>query len=300
MTVQDLAEIDVKFYLKYARELVDAGLWEVMDSSAMAEYLGISSTNSRQNLDKFSTESRQNLDKLPKLDWRLAEVIKKSKHFSDTDDIRGFRLKSWDSWNQPINKLVEAKKRGRKPKSETVNEVENTLTGDPDDASLKSSKSNTTAKAVVKNIFDGRAPAERESPTAVTQSITEALFTEWWTAYPRKVGKAAAKKAFEKALKKIEWPELHSAVIRFSADPNLPTDKNFIPHPSTWLNEGRWDDEPLPPRYSQPIKKSQTQRAQEILSQPNPAEINPPLPEKSFDSYLEEFGRGQLMIGAST
>jgi hypothetical protein len=36
-------------------------------------------------------------------------------------------------------------------------------------------------------------------------------------------------------------------VRRYADDANLP-EKQFIPYPSKWLREGRWDDEPLPER----------------------------------------------------
>ena len=64
-------------------------------------------------------------------------------------------------------------------------------------------------------------------------------FTQWWAAYPRKVGKDAARKAYAAALKRAATADLLAGLkrARFSADPQ------FIPHPSTWLNAGRWQDE---------------------------------------------------------
>lgn len=73
-------------------------------------------------------------------------------------------------------------------------------------------------------------------------------FDQWWSHYPRKVGKQAAVKAYRKAQQTTDPETLLAAVSAFRDDPNLPVDKNFIPHPATWLNEGRWDDEPLPAR----------------------------------------------------
>lgn len=72
-------------------------------------------------------------------------------------------------------------------------------------------------------------------------------FAEFYLIYPRKVGREAARKAFEKAVKATTPEAVIEGARRFAADPNLP-DKQFIPHPATWLNAGRWDDEPLPPR----------------------------------------------------
>ncbi len=73
-------------------------------------------------------------------------------------------------------------------------------------------------------------------------------FDAFWDAYPRHVGKLDARHAWDRAVKRVKPKVLIDGATRFANDPNLPLDKNFIPHPSTWLNQGRWDDEPLPPR----------------------------------------------------
>lgn len=76
---------------------------------------------------------------------------------------------------------------------------------------------------------------------------TVSLFEQFWDWYPRKVGKEAAKKAWDKARTKTDQQNILDGIERYRLDPNLPA-KEFIPHPATWLNEGRWDDEPLPIR----------------------------------------------------
>lgn len=84
-------------------------------------------------------------------------------------------------------------------------------------------------------------------------------WTEFWEIYPRHVGVADAKKAFVKA-----WTKHGQKVIdgarRFAQDPNLPAEKQYIPHPSTWLNQERWDDEPLPERKLSPEELAEKQK----------------------------------------
>lgn len=79
---------------------------------------------------------------------------------------------------------------------------------------------------------------------------TVSRFDQFWEWYPRKVGKEAAKKAWDKARTKTDQQNILDGIERYRLDPNLPA-KEFIPHPATWLNEGRWDDEPLPIRGQQ-------------------------------------------------
>ena len=64
-------------------------------------------------------------------------------------------------------------------------------------------------------------------------------FEAFWKVYPRRVSKGAAYKAWVsqncepiaaeiiKAVKKADWAD----------------EKQYIPHPSTWLNGWRWEDE---------------------------------------------------------
>jgi hypothetical protein len=76
-------------------------------------------------------------------------------------------------------------------------------------------------------------------------------FTDFYNAYPRHVGRKDAERAFKRAAKTVSPQTIIDAARRLAADPNLP-EKQFIPHPATWLNQGRWDDEPLPDRSSHP------------------------------------------------
>jgi hypothetical protein len=88
----------------------------------------------------------------------------------------------------------------------------------------------------------------------------ERLFDLFWEAYPRKVGKLAAKKAFEKAVTQIDGQAIVTAAWKFQNDPYLPLPQ-FIPHPTTWLNEGRWEDGPLPVRELTPDERAAKAKA---------------------------------------
>ncbi len=78
-------------------------------------------------------------------------------------------------------------------------------------------------------------------------------FKEFWEAYPRKTGKGAAEKAYEKI---SPSKELHETMIRAVRSASLSrqwTEENgrFIPKPATWLNQKRWEDElPVDNGYS--------------------------------------------------
>ena len=66
-------------------------------------------------------------------------------------------------------------------------------------------------------------------------------FNAFWAAYPRKVGKALCRKVYVRALAKIKADELLEKTHAFAASCSGKEVK-FIPHPSTWLNQERWND----------------------------------------------------------
>jgi hypothetical protein len=71
---------------------------------------------------------------------------------------------------------------------------------------------------------------------------TDAEFDRFWAAYPRKVCKKAARKKFEKVDVPLET--ILTALEQHKKSAQWNKDKGqFIPHPATWLNNARWEDE---------------------------------------------------------
>ena len=68
-------------------------------------------------------------------------------------------------------------------------------------------------------------------------------FQKFWEMYPRKQSKKMAEKAWMK-LKSEEQTEALDALPNHVKYWELKqTEKEFIPHPATWLNQFRWEDE---------------------------------------------------------
>lgn len=99
-------------------------------------------------------------------------------------------------------------------------------------------------------------PANGVSPSAngsVTLSDTDTgadteaknAFEVFWEAYPRKVGRPKAHGVFKRL--HPSGPVLEAMLMAIVAQKRTPqwTDDNgrFIPHPATWLNQRRWEDE---------------------------------------------------------
>ena len=69
----------------------------------------------------------------------------------------------------------------------------------------------------------------------------DVMFDRFWEVCPHKVGKKAARKAFDKAIAQCDIETMMAAMRRYVSD--KPKDRPFC-NPSTWLNEGRWEDQP--------------------------------------------------------
>jgi hypothetical protein len=70
----------------------------------------------------------------------------------------------------------------------------------------------------------------------------ESSFEIFWSAYPRKVAKGAARKAFIKAMSRDDAPTIDSLLAAIKNYEKTITDARFIAHPATWLNGERWLD----------------------------------------------------------
>jgi hypothetical protein len=72
-------------------------------------------------------------------------------------------------------------------------------------------------------------------------------FERFWKAYPKRVGKIEAIKAWSKIESVQEKIEIILAAVETQKNSSAWTKESgaFIPHPSTWLNQGRWMDEPV-------------------------------------------------------
>lgn len=72
-------------------------------------------------------------------------------------------------------------------------------------------------------------------------------FDQFWSQYPRKTGKQDAERAWVKLAPSVELQaEINAAVARQTTWEQW--QEGFIPHPSTFLNRGRWKDEEPPRR----------------------------------------------------
>ena len=84
--------------------------------------------------------------------------------------------------------------------------------------------------------------AEKKTAETSPRTTVETSFDAFWQAYPKKVGKQAALKAFRRV--KVPLETLLTAIERQKCGSQWSRDGGqYIPNPATWLNQGRWEDE---------------------------------------------------------
>jgi hypothetical protein len=94
------------------------------------------------------------------------------------------------------------------------------------------------------------APATDPDPpsTPTNADVHEQRFAEFWSAYPNKTGKGAARICWQKRKPSAEMAACILDAVAAQARSERWQDQGgrFVPNPATWLNQERWDDE-LPP-----------------------------------------------------
>ena len=93
---------------------------------------------------------------------------------------------------------------------------------------------------------------DQDGEPVTRASALDRRFTAFWTAYPKKVGKQDALRAFARLkVGEDQLAAMLAAIEQQRASPQWAKDGGqYIPNPATWLRQGRWEDEPLSPPQS--------------------------------------------------
>lgn len=112
-----------------------------------------------------------------------------------------------------------------------------------------------------------------------TAEPQQAHFDEFWAMYPKKVGKEAARKAWNRLKPDKDLRERIAVAVATAQGSQQWNRENgrFVPNPATWLNQGRWDDEytpatPEPPRMGAAQKPNTLGVLAQIIAEEEGAE----------------------------
>lgn len=86
---------------------------------------------------------------------------------------------------------------------------------------------------------------DKKKPSRAVALVNEYVddgFNQFWEAYPKKVGRDAALKSWEKVKPPVD-DVIYSLGWQKQTEQWSKNNGQFIPNPSTYLNQGRWKDE---------------------------------------------------------
>ena len=85
---------------------------------------------------------------------------------------------------------------------------------------------------------------KKKNTSSVSQTLVENMFDAFWSVYPRKISKGHARLAFRNKASYSDPASIVNgaqAYARFVEEMQIP--QQYIPHPTTWLNGERWEDD---------------------------------------------------------
>ena len=184
------------------------------------------------------------------------------------DDMKWF---VWETLKQTVKRADAA--RERKQAAGRASAEQRTST-ERNRAQQNATESNRAQQAATEANPESESDTESDTDTETERENAQArrarsreqevMFDRFWTAYPRHTSKAPARKAFAKlnpddALLSV----MLDAIERQKASAQW-SDPQYIPHPSTWINQRRWEDEVV---QSKPKAEAGTHIAQLDYSQ---------------------------------
>jgi hypothetical protein len=145
----------------------------------------------------------------------------------------GFTIHDFLDWNDSkelvVKKRTEAKERMRNVRGRSSREQ---------DANVRESTSCEVLRGLGRSSSDLSLIRRKESDSE--------SFAQFWHFYPRKTGKDAARRVWQKLNPSEDLVAQMLAVLAWQKQQEswLKDGGQFVPHPATWLNQGRWEDEP--------------------------------------------------------
>ena len=105
----------------------------------------------------------------------------------------------------------------------------------------KSDNNHNTVKEVL--ITKNNSSSSTSFSIAHSSDIYTSSFKKFWENYPRKVGKKKAMEAWNKIKQDDGSIERILEALKEQKETKQWQNHRFIPHPATWLNQERWNDE---------------------------------------------------------
>ena len=190
----------------------------------------------------IAVETGYTADKIVKLIDRLANVHKVIKYCKETREIL---IVNWYRYNWTTSpKFTSALKKEIEKVKCPEFKAYLTALANGEDAVL--GKNAIQEYGINSTVIDTVNDSDNDSDTSKPDPLIVKRFEQFWEIYPKKSGKGAARKSWEKIKPNAELFDKIMAAVRANIDHNKQWQRDngqYIPNPSTWLNQERWDDD---------------------------------------------------------
>lgn len=165
--------------------------------------------------------------------------------------VRGRRFYCIPAWDE--HQKNERRAQGKYPRP-------NDEEASPDLAFSESAENRGTSVRVSGDTGAGtgeqgnREQGKKEIYAHPTGARMDALFDQFWDAWPLKKGKKDARIAFEKVVKSgVTLEQILAGVQNYRREIGPTPDWSKVKYPQGWLNAARWEDEPAPAPMNEPV-----------------------------------------------
>jgi len=168
---------------------------------------------------------------------------------------RGYMIHDYLQYNKSAEEVRankeaarERMQRRRSPDVRANNERTSGEVRSPDTDTDTDSDSDESPSPLPPSGEEDTGDVEEEGQPKRKPSAADLRFQRFWSAYPSKVGKGAARKAWDKLKPDDALTDRMLAAIATQqlSDQWTRDGGRYIPHPATWLNQERWEDEIKP------------------------------------------------------
>ncbi len=156
----------------------------------------------------------------------------------------GYQVHDYLQYNESSDK-VQAKKDAARDRMNKRRSVNSDVGSHDVRANNPRSSREVREPTTTTTTTDSQQVGNEHSPKSPTLSkIQEQRFQRWYATYPRKVGRLDAVRAWSRIspAPTDELTERMIAKVQEWTGSEEWSEPRYIPHPTTWLNDGRWDD----------------------------------------------------------
>lgn len=182
---------------------------------------------------------------------KFTEALKNA-GFLDIHEDGTLEIHDWYEYaGKLIDRRVTERERSRSRRAAAAASADGTAAdqqttdGQMQDGQKKASGKSRVDQSRAKKKGDPPPSPSDEGATAGKESVIDARFAEFWSAYPKKVAKQYALKAWKRLKPDAD---LHDKIMR-AVEAQKRSEQwrrengRYIPNPATWLNGGQWDNE---------------------------------------------------------